>query len=240
MDGEAAAVLLAAEGRRLLAIDHRLQLEHRGELGAVLAEVETEKADNRFNECRSGPDGRLWAGTMSKQRELGEAALYRFGADRSLEEVISETTISNGLGWSPDRSRMYFVDSLAYRIDVLDYDPSSGAASARRPLVTIDPDDGLPDGLAVDSEGCIWLCLFGGGAIRRYGPGGELLEHVALPVTHPTCPAFGDEELTTIYVTSSSHKLTEAEQARQPQAGSIVALDAPVAGLPTGIVSIPA
>ena len=233
-DGELGAVILgASEGTRALALGHRLWLEHDGELLRQLAEVEAELADNRFNDCRCDPGGRIWAGTMSKVRAAGDAGLYRLRADGTLDRVIAGTTISNGIGWSPDRTRMYFVDSLTQRVDVLDYDLASGEVANRRPLVAIDPADGLPDGLAVDSEGAIWICLFGGGAIRRYLPNGALDLHVPLPVTNPTCPTFGGEDLRTVYVTSARHRLSEDQLRREPQAGAILALDSPVAGMPT-------
>lgn len=238
-DGELAAVLLAEDGGRVLAIDHCLRIEHDGRLGGVLAAVETDKDDNRLNDCRSDPAGRIWAGTMSRSRSEGQAALYRLDADGRARRIIAATTISNGIGWSPDRSRMYFIDSLTYRIDVFDYDVASGAIDARRPFAVIDPAAGLPDGLAVDVEGGVWLCLFGGGAIRRYSANGELLGNWSLPITNPTCPTFGGEDLQTIYITSARHRLSEAQLAAEPQAGALLGIRAPVAGMPAPRAAIP-
>jgi sugar lactone lactonase YvrE len=166
---------------------------------------------------------------MSKVRAVGAAALYRLGAD-TLGPVITGTTISNGISW--DSELMYFIDSPTQRIDVLDYDPDSGEVANRRPLVEIDAADGLPDGLTLDSEGGIWVCLFGGGALRRYSPAGALEEVISLPVTNPTCPAFGGDRLDTLYVTSARHRLSEAQLAAEPLAGAVLALDAGVTGPP--------
>jgi sugar lactone lactonase YvrE len=185
----------------------------------------------RLNDCRCDPAGRLWAGTMSRERRPGTAALYRLGPG-GLERAIGGTTISNGLGWSPDGRSMYFIDSPTQRIDVLDYDVATGRAADRRPLVTIPEEDGLPDGLTVDAEGGIWVALFGGGAVRRYAPDGGLDAHVALPASHPTCPAFGGDDLRTLFVTTSRHRLTPAERAAQPLAGAVLGLRPGPAGRP--------
>jgi sugar lactone lactonase YvrE len=146
--------------------------------------------------------------------------------------VISNTTISNGLGWSPAGDRMYFIDSTTHRIDVFDYDAESGRIAGRRAFAEIDPSDGLPDGMTVDSEGGVWVCLFGGGAVRRYGEDGALEDHVELPVTNPTSPVFGGPDLRTLYVTSARHRLSEKQLAAEPLAGAVFALRPGVVGLP--------
>ncbi len=153
----------------------------------TLAVVEQDRTDNRFNDCKCDPQGRLWAGTMSKRRAPGTAALYRLAPGGEIERVIEGTTISNGLAWSPSGERMYFVDSTTQRIDAFDFDAATGGIADRRTFTQIDPRDGLPDGLAADAEGGIWVCLFGGAAIRRYSPDGALEATIALPVTNPSC-----------------------------------------------------
>jgi sugar lactone lactonase YvrE len=169
---------------------------------------------------------------MSRTRTPGAAALYVLEPDGRLTLAISGTTISNGLGWSADGTRMYFIDSTTQRVDVLDFEGGSGAVSGRRPFAVIDPADGLPDGLAVDAEGGVWVCLFGGAAVRRYDVGGRLDAVVSLPVTNPTCPAFGGENLRTLYITSARHRLTPDQLAAEPLAGALLELDPGVAGLP--------
>jgi sugar lactone lactonase YvrE len=169
---------------------------------------------------------------MSRTRTPGAAALYRLEPDGRLAVAIPRTTISNGLGWSPDGARMYFIDSTTQRVDVLDFDGGSGVISGRRPFAVVDPADGLPDGLAVDAEGGVWVCLFGGAAVRRYDARGRLDAVVPLPVTNPTCPAFGGADLRTLYVTSARHRLTPEQLAAEPLAGALLELDPGVAGLP--------
>jgi sugar lactone lactonase YvrE len=229
---EVSAVLpRAAAAGWLVAAGHRLLLRD-GDDRRTLAIVERDVPDNRFNDCKCDPQGRVWAGTMSKRRAPGTAALYRLAPGGEIERAIAGTTISNGLGWSPSGERMYFVDSTTQRIDVLDFDGADGHVADRRALVEVDPRDGLPDGLAVDAEGGIWVCLFGGGAVRRYGPDGALDAAIRLPVTNPTSPVFGGADLRTLYVTSARHRLSLGRLALEPLAGAVLALDPGVAGLP--------
>ena len=230
--GEVGAAIPRAGGGLLLAVGHDLIARDPDGTQWTLATVERELADNRFNDCRCDARGRLWAGTMSRTRAPGTAALYRLDPGGEPERAIGGTTISNGIGWSPAGDRMYFVDSTTQRIDALDYDEATGAIAGRRPFATIDPADGLPDGLAVDAEGGVWLCLFGGAALRRYDADGGLSAVVPLPVTNPTCPAFGGPELGTLYVTSARHRLTDAQLAAEPLAGALLALEPGVRGLP--------
>jgi len=156
-----------------------------------LAEVERGRDANRFNDAACDPGGRLWAGTMSTTREAGAAALYRIEPGGEPAVALAGVTVSNGLDWSLDATRLYYVDSVTQRIDTIDFDADRGRLGARRPFAAVAPEDGLPDGLTVDAEGGVWLALFGGSAIRRYRPDGALDAHIPLPVTHPTCLAFG-------------------------------------------------
>jgi sugar lactone lactonase YvrE len=230
--GEVTAVMpRSAPPGRIVAVGRELVLDEPAGR-TVLAAVEPDVPDNRFNDCRCDPQGRLWAGTMSKRREPGSAALYRLEAGAGVERVVAGTTLSNGLGWSPDSETMYFIDSVTQRLDAFDFDAAGGELSGRRELASIDPADGLPDGLAVDAEGAIWVALFGGAALRRYTPAGALDAHIELPVTNPTCPAFGGSDLTRLFVTSARHRLSPQQRAAEPLAGAVLEVEPGVAGLP--------
>lgn len=196
----------------------------------TLAEVEADRPDNRFNDARCDAAGRLWAGTMSTVRRPGAAALYRIDPDGAVERVLAGTTISNGLGWSAGGDRMLFIDSPAQRVDVFDFDAAVGRISGRRTFAAVDPVAGLPDGLAVDAEDGVWVALFGGAALHRYDARGTLDAVVALPVTNPTCPAFGGPGLDVLYVTSARHRLSPEQLRAEPLAGALLALRPGVRG----------
>jgi sugar lactone lactonase YvrE len=232
LGGEVSAVIPRAdEPGYVLAAGHRILLRD-NDTETVLAVVEQDLPDNRFNDCKCDSQGRLWAGTMSKRRTSGTAALYRLVPGRAIERVIAGTTISNGLAWSPSGDTMYFIDSTTQRVDAFDFDATTGDIDGRRALIEIDPNDGLPDGMTVDAERGVWICLFGGAALRRYTPDGRLDASIPLPTTNPTSPCFGGPDLRTLYITTARHRLTPEQLAREPLAGALLALTPGVQGLP--------
>lgn len=231
-DGEVSAAVPRRDGGLVLAIGHDIVAVDADNGRTTLATVEHNDPDTRFNDCRCDPQGRLWAGTMSKTRTADRAALYRMAPGEPITAVVFPTTLSNGMGWSPQGERMYFIDSTTQRIDVFDFDGRDGSVSGRRAFAEVPTVKGLPDGMAVDAEGGVWVCLFGGGALHRYSPTGDLEEIIALPTTNPTCPAFGGPDLCTLFVTTARHRLTDDQLAREPLAGAVLQLDPGVAGLP--------
>ncbi|HZQ49883.1 MAG TPA: SMP-30/gluconolactonase/LRE family protein [Candidatus Dormibacteraeota bacterium] len=196
----------------------------------LLAEVERDMPGNRMNDGKCDSRGRYWAGSWTVDL-TPQAALYRLNTDHSVDVIRRPVTCSNGIGWSPDDRLMYYVDSTTYRVDVYDYDPESGGIRARPPLVEIAEATGMPDGLAVDADGCVWLCLWGGSAVHRYDPHGRLDTVVELPAANVTCCAFGGADLRDLYITTAREDLDEAALAAQPDAGSLFVCRPGVSGL---------
>jgi sugar lactone lactonase YvrE len=199
----------------------------------LIAEIERDRPANRSNDGKCDPAGRFWFGTMSTTSEDAAGSLYRLDRDLSLHRMVKGTTISNGLGWSPDGSRMYFIDTPTGAVDAFDYKASSGAITRRHQLVNITPDHGLPDGMAVDAEGGLWVAFWGGGAVRRYTAEGELDCEVALPVSQVSSCCFGGVNLDELYVTTAAMGLTDDEVAAQPGAGGLFRCEPGVRGLAT-------
>jgi sugar lactone lactonase YvrE len=191
--------------------------------GAVhmIADVERDRPNHRMNDGACDAAGRFWAGTMSMQETRGAGSLYRLDPDGRVHRVLEGVTISNGIDWSLDNRHMYYIDSPTGRVDRFDFDLHSGSLTNRRPFVTIDPEDGLPDGLTVDAEGAVWVALWDGAAVRRYTSDGALDRVIRLPVTRPTTCAFGGPDLATLYITSAWIELPEQERQRQPAAGGM-------------------
>ncbi|MES4901676.1 MULTISPECIES: SMP-30/gluconolactonase/LRE family protein [unclassified Streptomyces] len=173
----------------------------------------------RGNDAAVAPDGSLWAGTMRYDEATGGGTLSRIAPDGSRTEILPDVTVSNGTGWSPDGSLMYYADTPTCRIDV--FDVAGEGVTGRRPFVRIEDGAGFPDGLCVDADGCVWVALWDGGAVRRYTPDGTLDRVVELPVRRPTACAFGGSGLTDLYVTSARVGLGPGEQ---PLAGSVLVL----------------
>ncbi len=185
----------------------------------------------RLNDGACDATGRFWIGSMALDETPGAAALYRYSA-AGLERVLEGVTLSNGLGWSPDEATMYYVDSMTYRVDRFDFERKSGAISKRRPFATIERGSGIPDGLAVDDDGCVWVALWGGAAVRRYTPEGELERTIAVPAERVTACCFGGDDGRELYITTASFELGREERERQPLAGCVFVTDVGVSGPP--------
>jgi len=184
-------------------------------------------ADVWFNDGTCDPDGTLWCGTAPADFSGTRCALYRHAPDGTTDRVLDGVGISNGLAWSPDGSRTYYVDTLTRRIDVFDGRPS--AASPRRPFATIEDGVGYPDGLCVDADGRVWVALWDGGAVRCYEPDGSLAEVIAVPVRQVTACTFGGPDLADLYITTKreGHRPDEAATA-----GSVFRARPGAVGLP--------
>jgi sugar lactone lactonase YvrE len=182
----------------------------------------------RGNEAVVASDGSFWAGTMRYDEGPGGGTLTRIAPDGAAATVLPEVTISNGTGWSPDGSLMYYVDTATDRVDVY---PVLGPATVgeRRTLVDAADLEGSPDGLAVDADGCVWVAFWGGGAVRRFTPDGRLDRTVAVPATNTTSCAFGGPGLTDLYITTARVGLAPGAE---PLAGSVLVLPDAGRGLP--------
>ncbi|MCK9878149.1 MULTISPECIES: SMP-30/gluconolactonase/LRE family protein [Frankia] len=182
----------------------------------------------RMNDGGCDPHGRFYCGSMAYDETPGAGSLHRLDPDATTTVVLSGVTISNGLAWSPDGTRAYYVDTPTRRIDVFDYDPADGL-TGRRPWAAVADGPGQPDGLTVDADGGVWTALWGGGAVCRFAENGSLDQVIELPVPRTTACAFGGPDLGTLYVTTSR---LDTDTDRHPAAGAIFAIDAGTRGLP--------
>ena len=227
------AVAIAAKGFLVCAVrDGFVLLDP--ESGAVVsfADVEKDQPRNRMNDGYVDARGRFWAGTMSMDGVKHAGALYCLAPDGTVTQHLAGVTTSNGIDWSADNTRMYYIDTGEPRIDVFDFDLDRGVISNRRPFVSIDPAQGKPDGLIVDGEDHVWVALWRGAQVRRYAPSGELVATIALPTPLTTKPAFGGADLTDLYVTSAFIQLNAEERAASPSAGALFRLKPGVPGRP--------
>ena len=156
----------------------------------------------RSNDGACDAAGRFWIGTMALDETPGAGALYRY--DASLERVLDEVTLSNGIGWTRDATRMYYIDSPVQRVDLFDFELASGRVDDRRPFVSIDESDGIPDGLTVDDEGGVWVALYGGSCVHRYDESGHLDAVLEVPAKNVTSCCFGGGDGRLLFVTTAA------------------------------------
>lgn len=156
----------------------------------------------RSNDGACDAAGRFWIGTMDLDETPGAGALYRF--DGRLERVLDEVTLSNGIGWTRDDTRMYYIDSPVQRVDIFDFEVASGRIDDRRPFVSIDESEGIPDGLTVDDEGGVWVALYGGSCVHRYDESGRLDAVLEVPALNVTSCCFGGDDGRSLFVTTAA------------------------------------
>jgi sugar lactone lactonase YvrE len=186
----------------------------------------------RFNEGKCDPAGRFLAGTMRYDQTAGAGSVYRLDPGLTVTKLLDGVTISNGLAWTADGTTMYYIDSPTQGVDAFRYDIDTGRLANRRRVVDIPAAAGLPDGMTIDADGCLWVALYGGSAVHRYAPEGHLDATVHFPATNTTCPVFGAREFDQLYVTSARDGLDERQLAAQPHAGAVFAVDVGARGLP--------
>lgn len=188
----------------------------------------------RMNDAKCDARGRLWAGSTELGFEPGRGRLHRWDGRSPSTVEAAGFVLPNGLGWSPDSRRMYLVDSMTHDVMVADFHLETGSVGDFEPWARIT--SGLPDGLAVDSEGCVWVAVWGGSEVLRLSPDGDVIARVAMPVSQPSsCAITGDG---TLIITSARAGLDAAALRQQPLAGAIFALPIGVAGVPVGPMEV--
>ena len=193
----------------------------------IIPEIDALSA-SRFNDVIADPEGRVFAGTMARGSE--PAQLYRLDPDGSLNLVMDDLTLANGMGFSPDLSTFYLTDSDSRRIFRIPYDRKSGELGPKEVLVTVPEEGTVPDGMAVDLDGNIWSARWDGNGIYKYAPDGELLGKVEFPVRKVSSLTFGGANYDTAYVTTAGGANRNSEEGHT--AGSLYLIDLKTTGKP--------
>ena len=199
------------------------------QLNLIAPNPENNISGNRFNDGKCDPSGRLWLGTMGKPQS---AALYRVDPDHSIQIMQTSVTTSNGIAWSADKKKMYYIDTSTQKVVAYVYDDKTGQISAPCDSIVIPVSMGTPDGCTMDSEGMIWIALWGGYSAGRWNPQtGELLCKVEIPAKNVTSCAFGGAELDTLYLTTARASVPEAELKQYPYSGGVFVVNPGVKGI---------
>lgn len=232
------SALLPATGNGLLAVTQN-GLERYDAITHRLSPVfnpEAHMPSNRFNDAKTDARGRVWAGSMSLDASMPSGSLYRFDTATQAQAVDGGFQVSNGLDWSPDGRTFYFTDTALGIVFAYDFDLDTGAISRRRSFLSLDPAEGKPDGLCVDSAGNLWVAIWDGWRVACYGPDGRLLQDIDLPVPRPTSCCLGGPDLTRLYITSASIRLPASVLEEAPLSGSLFAIDVDIPGQPVSEV----
>ena len=217
----------------------------------LLAAAVHDPATTRFNDGKADPCGRFWVGSLFEPRNANLAQLFCLdsrnagaqGLPPELEVKAGNAMTANGLAWSPDAATLYWADTPGHIIRAWDWDSQSNRMSRERVFKQwpAKPEgwqpglagyDGRPDGAAVDVQGNYYVAMYEGARVLKLTPGGEVLQHIAVPAQCPTMPCFGGADLRTLYLTTARQKRPAAELQRYPESGCVFSMQVDVPGLP--------
>ena len=177
----------------------------------------------RFNDGKCDKMGRFWAGTMEIEGELPEGKLYCLTKGKTSKK-LDEIFCSNGIAWSLDQTKMYYIDTLKYKLQVFDFNLETGHISNGIDLITFEKSMGYPDGMTIDEKGNLWICFYDGSKVCCFdSKTGAEIEKIEMPVQRPTSCTFGGLNMDVLYITT-------AEKIGEPLGGSIFAAHPKVKG----------
>jgi sugar lactone lactonase YvrE len=247
MPSEPGCFAPAQSGGFIIALRDRLVRSHAwGAELQSLCNFDHDAATTRANDGKCDPSGRFWAGTMFEPRTANNAKLFSYAPSEGLQLKQGNAIVANCLAFSPNSKTVYWADTPKHKIWAWDFDVNSGAMSQQRVLIELPAKPqgwqsglpgnggylGRPDGAAMDSLGNLWVAMFEGKRVLQISPQGNILQNIEAPVTTCTMPAFGGDDLQTLYLTTARHNRSEAELAREPAMGCVFSLRVNVAGVP--------
>lgn len=198
----------------------------------LLAPVQADNPCVVMNDGACDPAGRFVAGTMRTDARPGDAGLYRYAPPGSTVTLLDDAGLSNGLCWDASGMTLFWIDSLLGRVERLGYDSTDGVVTSRDTAFDLSAWEGVPDGMAIDMEGCLWIAFWRGGAVRRFDPDGQLLAEVSLPVLRTTNCCFGGDELRDLYVTTARQSVRDVPDEVESLAGAVFRIRVDVPGAP--------
>lgn len=195
-----------------------------------LHKIEADSKNTRLNDGRVDRQGRFWFGTMREYEHLNQlGSLYSLDAGLNIASHLNNIHVSNGLCFAPDGNVVYHTDTVSKKIYTYPLNIVGELGSPHMFACLKAP--ASPDGATVDAEGFLWSAQWGASRVARYAPTGEIDLVLELPVTQPTCVAFGGEDLNLLFVTTARQGLDERELISQPNAGDVFIFETGYQGL---------
>lgn len=197
----------------------------------LLKELEADKTENRFNDGKCDAKGRFWAGSMDMTQNNKQGSLYCLNNHQNAELKLSGLGISNGLAWSPDNRYFYFIDTPTKKVVRYDFELVTGQISNPIEVIDFSGEQGMPDGMTIDSEGMLWIAHWNGAQVSRWNPeSGERLLQVPVPALNVTSCVFGGEDFTTLYITTARSGMDSEQLQKYPDAGGVFRLETGIKG----------
>ena len=197
-----------------------------------MVDVELPPSENRCNDGAFDSHGRLWLGTMHLQHKKEAGALYCIDGNLKVYKKLDRTTISNGIVWSLDNTRLYYIDSPTQVVQSFVFEEETGEIIFEKNVIEVPIKIGTPDGMAIDEEGMLWIAHWGGFGIYRWNPNnGELIEKIELPVPYVTSCTFAGEKLDYLLITTARENLNEEDLKSYPESGDVFFVKVEVKGI---------
>ncbi len=199
----------------------------------ILASLDSEPPTNRFNDGKCDPAGRFLAGTMDVNEKDLTGSLYSFDGG-GITRLLDGIRISNGLAWSADHKTFYYIDTPTREVRAFDYDVATGQIANSRVMIYVPESLGWPDGMTSDTEGNLWIAMWGGAQIIKWDPNtGKMLEQIPVPALHTSSCVFGGRNMNELYVTSACAGLSAADLKKYPLSGGLFKITTKAEGMPT-------
>ncbi len=187
-----------------------------------LLDLEKGKAGNRCNDGGCDSCGRLWIGTMSKNFDEGCGSLYCIDNNLQVTRKLDKVSISNGIAWSPDNTRMYYIDTPSRIVQSFLFNEESGEIVFEKNAIIIPKESGSPDGMTIDEEGMLWIAHWGGYGVYRWSPhNGKLIDKIEVPVPNVSSCAFAGDDLDHLIITTAREGLSEGDLLKYSGSGDI-------------------
>ena len=219
--------LIVAQGRGLRLLQPDMKTLRRAALAP------REPAHNRFNDGKCDPRGRFLVGSMDHNEKQDSGALYSLSPGGQLQRLLRRVRISNGLAWSPDGKTLYFIDTPSRRVMAFDYDLDSGAITNARVIIVFDKSFGWPDGMTSDTDGNLWIAMWGGARVSQWKPDGTLLAQFGVEALNVTSCVFGGPGMNELFITTALVGTDAASLRKFPQAGGVFRMETHLTGMPT-------
>ena len=231
VDGNPGCVVFSNEGTMIAGVDNQISsFDGGGNLLKVLADTK-EGSGLRFNDGKCDPTGRFWIGSMDRKEKNKLGSLYSWNSVEGLVNREQGVTVSNGMGWSPDNSLFYYIDSPTREVSIYDFDLSTGSINNKRRFISFTEEDGFPDGMTIDNDGRLWIAFWGGSKIMCVNPDSKAIEELVIfPVSKITSCAFGGEKMDRLFITSAKVQVNEEDE---PMAGKTFIVSPGVKGQPS-------
>jgi sugar lactone lactonase YvrE len=225
-------VLQGKNDELILALDAKIaRFDLETEKVEWLADVET-GSEIRCNDGACDTQGRLWVGTMHLEHKHEEGALYCIENNLKVYKKLNNTTISNGIVWSLDNRRLYFIDSPTQVVQSFIFEEKTGEIIFEKNVISIPDKMGSPDGMAIDEEGMLWIAHWGGFGVYRWNPfTGELMDEIEVPVPQVSSCAFVGDNLDYLMITTARENMKEEELERYPESGNVFYVKVGVRGV---------